>query len=303
MVENDSSYIYNFPHRITFKTYFSTTDFRYTIRDYNAKYKPLEYRPNTNGSIGISGSYKNLGAYYSFRIKESPDVETKKGQSECSDFRLVYFYQKYGFDGYIENYKGLYLTNPRFFYNLPDIYNYPQLHNMKLTTIGYNFIYTHNDNFSFRSMYFQSVRQKKSAGSLVFIYSNRFFRYINDSTIVPQKAREYMPEFTSSNKGTIWDMSVAPGYAYTVVKGLWFASGSLFTGFGEQMQIYTKNDLIYSRYKLNAAFNIKAAIGYNGDNYFAKISYDMDIHTMRIEDSRQNTMLNEFDFVVGIRIK
>jgi len=179
---NDSANaVYNFPHRITIKTYFSSSDLYYTLRDKDAKFKPVSIIPNSKSNIGISFSYKSFGLSYSKRISESPYIERKYGKTTYSNFRLNYFYKNYGFDGYIQQYKGLYYKNPQFLF--PDFSKdgiYPKLPNMSITTLGYNSTIKKNSNFSFKSIYYQSERQTRSIGSLVLMISTRLSRIKND---------------------------------------------------------------------------------------------------------------------------
>ncbi|MEI7595076.1 MAG: DUF4421 family protein [Bacteroidota bacterium] len=296
--------VYKFPHRITFKTYFSSSDLYYTIRDKDAKYKPAVIIPNSRNNLGFSLSYKSLGASYSVRIEESPYSERRFGKTKYYDFRLNYFYKIYGFDGYLQHYKGLYQKNPQSFYpNFSNTTPYPQFPNMAITTFGFNAIIKKNKCFSYKSIYYQSERQKHSVGSLVLMLNNRVSRIKNDNPYTPASAVKYMPEFSKCNKGTFLDFALAPGYVYTYVKNNYFINGSMYAGLGEQLQLYTRSNAVQLKFRPMFKYNFRATAGYNGDDFFYKISYDIDLNTIRFEDSRQNILLSGLDFTVGLRIK
>lgn len=302
--KDTSNCIYKFPHRITFKTYFSSSDLTYTLRDKDAKYKPIIILPNSRNSIGASISYKSLGISYSSRLNETPYSERRKGKTTYYDFRLNYFYKTYGFDGYLQHYNGLYLKNPRSFYpNFTNLDMNPQFPNMSITTLGYNITIKKNKCFSYKSVYYQSERQNYSTGSLILMVSNRFSRIKNDSNILPESAKKFMPKFSQCTKGTYYDFAVAPGYTYTFVKNKYFINGSMYAGIGQQYQLYTKNDIVKMGYKIIFKYNLRATAGFNDDFFFYKISYDLDLNTIRVEDSRQNISLGALDFTVGFRIK
>lgn len=298
-------YIEHFDNRFTVKAYLSEPSLFHRLRDEDARLRSVLYTPNTQTSFGFGGSYKGLGTTYSFRLSNNESDIKRFGTTKFSNWRFNYYTKKYGFDGYYQFFKGFYLNHPdRYIPNWAPSQGYPSNYSQSASLIGINLYKIFNENFSLKSAFYQSERQKKRAGSLLLMGAFRLTRMKNNQSYIPASINSYFDDFLNVRRATFIDFNILPGYGYTFIKDHFFFTPVFFAGPGIQPIVYTDDkDNKYLRLKICTKANLKASVGYNGNKFYIRLGYDFDVNSTNLEKSRGNMLIQSWELVGGLRIK
>ena len=189
--KNDSAYIEDYTHDITFRIYGSRKYTNYNIVD-TRRDKEVLYRPNDNFNVGFGANYKFLGINFGFNLPFINKDDEVYGRTHSLDLQTHIYLRKLIVDFYWQYYKGYYIApNENGLLTTAGIASEegkpllirPDLH---IRNYGIGMLYVFNDErFSYRAAYLQNDYQKKSAGSLILggeIFSTKID---GDSSLIP----------------------------------------------------------------------------------------------------------------------
>jgi hypothetical protein len=219
----DSSFYTSYSNKITARAFLSQKYTRLNYQNRRENYT-LDYRPNTNLTIGVGATYKwaTLNIAHGFNIL-NPDTE--KGKTHHVDLQFHAYGTKIQIDGFGQFYSGFFLapqgtaTTAGKYYQRPDL---------KVNEVGLSIQYIVNHKrFSFRSAFLQTDWQRRSAGSILFGFETYGGRIKADSVFVPRrliKGDLALQEIYRS----YYELGPNVGYAYTlVIREHFFVTGSL----------------------------------------------------------------------------
>ena len=166
-----------------------------------------------------------------------------------------------------------------------------------------NYIFN-NKKFSFRSAYNFAERQLRSSGSFVLFASISGFKTVGDSAILDD---EYSADFGVDSKIKeikTTTLSIGPGYTYSLIHKGFFVNATLALGPAHNWLSYktedgsTKDDIEFT-----AFFAIRVALGYNGDNFFAGMSFASQGSNATFDSIQLQSSSATFKILFGFRFR
>lgn len=242
----DSTYIGFYEQPLSVRTYFLD---KFTVLSHqqgNDAENEIKYRPNAPYGIGLGISYKNisLSGAYGFDFMR----DKKRGKTKSLDFQYHYYGQRFIYDIFFQQYKGLYTKPEEDRYEL-----YPDI---KLVQYGVYSQYVFNGNkFSYSAAFNQNQKQLKSTGSFL-LGGSVYYNYArSDSLIV----------FDGGHKLKNWQFGINAGYAYTwAINKHFFASMSASAGASLGLEYIDERKV---RVKVYPSIFPRVSIGYNHETW------------------------------------
>ena len=271
-----SHYIQTFPDFFYGKFLLSTRNLNLTLNQHGNDDVALKYKPNGNNYFGVGGYFFDLGFEASLRLPESfQDDKERFGDTEIFDFQANIYGKKLGIDIAFQNYEGFYLDNAGDHFDdwkKGDVH--PLRQDIKASNVngGVYYIFNHNK-FSFRSAFNQADRQLKSAGSVILNANIAQFSIEADSILIPAQAAAAFGSSTGFQNGDFVTIGLFPGYAHNFVfGGGFYFNFSLSVGPAVLWEDYQLDGDVLDDFQWKARGSVRAALGYNGDQFFAGAS-------------------------------
>jgi hypothetical protein len=257
-----NEYFIKYPKKLMVRVYLAQKFAPLTI---SSASKELSYNTNTKLNLGAGVSYRgftlNLSYGFKFLNKE------KGGKTTGLDLQLNLFPEKWVIDLLGSYRKGFYLdpkNNSESGLALTNYYHRPDI---QRNITGLSVFRVANANkFSYRAAITQNEQQIKSAGSLLF-GGNAYFGMIKgDSTLVPSKVSS---SFEQAGVDKVSFVSIGPGigYAYTLVSGKFFITGSAIAtadvNFSNEETAGSQNKQV----TVTPGAIYKAALGFNSSDW------------------------------------
>lgn len=278
---------------------------KYLTFGFHPKGSPREgdqYYPNRTSSISAGLYYREVGLSAGFSLPNSDSRLKNLGLTKSIDLTANSYKARYGVDLFLYSYKGFFLAKPGLFYPESRVLKpYPQRGDVRLFQIGGNYFHIMNPHrFSFQAPYMFVKKQMRSAGSILFMAGSRYTRIKGDSVIDTIQANDVVERY-SFEKGRFYTAYILPGYAYTFVADDWFVNGTLFAGPGLQVQYYTRGEKDAIRLLPTTMINLRAAAGYNGDDFFFGGQMHFELIRSLLEGTRFSTRNDIFRLIGGVR--
>jgi hypothetical protein len=301
--EQDSSYVFHYPHKLSVKTYLSFRSFSLKISDPDGFGNSIVYKPNTPMRLGVVVGYKGVRMGLSFPLPSFyPDRGYTKNFGFFINTQTSIF--SWGFDFYFLRTKGFFMANPEL--NIPnwdDSQTEPFRPDIKTINAGIATHVVFSRKFSLKAATQQTEKQLRNAGGIALDLAIKYTGLWNDSTIIPISQQPYYPDITNYQKGGFLTLSLAPGYAYTYVLKDWYSTTLAYLGAGLQTQSYKNDNKRQWAMKIQPKFKFMQIIGYNIDKYYANISFTYETNLVKINDTRFNSSYINFNIGGGMRFK
>jgi hypothetical protein len=204
---------------------------------------------------------------------------------------------------FYRDYKGFYLNNFQHYYPgwNKDSAGYPKAPGLRIVETGLNMSFTFNKKFSMNAAYSQGERQKKSAGSFMMGFSERYQWLHADTSFVPPGQGSYYPNLDKLQYGNFLTTIFYSGYGYQIVMKKFHCTPHVMAGTGIQFQSYRQTDEKHFRLNIPTYATAGIQLGYNGDHFFANTMYQTEFNTIPIKESRIRLFQNRFEVGVGTR--
>lgn len=252
----------------------------------------IVYSPNIKENTGLGLSYRGLGASGSWTGASTKLPEVTYGKTKYRDFQFNFYLRKIGIDATYQEYRSFYRDQAPVVLR-PDL---------KMTGYGVNFFYIFShDRFSFRAAFNLTERQKKSAGSFLLMASVQHLRIDSDSSLLPASVETDFGGLAGFKAGTFTMAGVSPGYAYAFVRGRWYLSPALFAGPAFQWQDYTADGGAGRGSAAGAKANLRLALGFNGEKFFAGSTFIADTSAIRRGEVSIEAATGKGVFLAGYR--
>jgi len=258
---NEYSYL-----QIKSRKYFNTVD--------------MKYKPNIIGSVGGKLTIKNFTLVYVHALLQPKEF----GKTKATN--LIFNLQRrlLGLQFFWIQYNGLYLDTLDRYGIFDDMRKqgidsaFVLRPDMKLNNIGFQTNLIANKDFSLNAAFEQTERQKKRAGSFMFLMGANYNSIGNnkgESLIIPSQELFFPRTYNLYSLKSI-SFKFAPGYGYSfVIKKYFNISATLHTGPNFQFKWFKLNNYDRTKFSpwLSFYYGAKAAIGYNGENFMFNIVY------------------------------
>jgi hypothetical protein len=260
------------------------------------------YLPAMPGVVGLSFKIKKL--YISAAIQLPPNEQLKRnyGTSKFRNINVNIFGRVVAWGLFYRDYKGFYLNNYKKYYPgwNRDSLGYPKSPGLRIVEAGINLGFNFNRNFSMNAAFSQGERQKKTAGSFLLGFSERYQRIDSDTSFVPPTQGPNYPNLDKFQYGNFFTTIISAGIGFQFVVRKFHFTPVLMAGSGVQIQNYMTDK---HRFWLNVPTyaSAKGQIGYNGDTFFANLIYTNEFNSIPIKESRIRLFYNTIEAGVGLR--
>lgn len=291
----DSTYYTAFPGKLTTRVYTSKKFTSLLIKD-KAANQNFRFDPNSTFNLGLGLTYQGLtlNLAYGFSFL---NPELGKGPSKYMDFQTRIYPRNWVVDVFFQFYKGYHLNEKGLGVSNPDLYY--QLPEMRVRKVGANVQYLFNgDQISLRAAFLQSEWQKKSAGSFLAGMEIYGGGASNAEGILPADLISPGRDFSDFR---FFQFGPNAGYVHTlVIRKHFFITGSASTSLS---LAYT--DIQYPDQKLqslgvNSNLFLRGYVGYNSEKWSINTNYvHNSVRLLGVEDfnNRFNTGNYRINFV------
>jgi len=264
----------------------------------------VQYSPNEAVDMSLLLMIKNFGIQYSGRLNSFAGDEDTYGRTDYMDLHGFGYAYNIAIDIVYQKYKGFYMDDPGS--HIPSWNSgdpYPQRRDLQVTTMGLNYFYIFSPgNFSFRAAFNQTQRQRKSAGSFIFLISPFSYKVESDSSLTPAGEDVLYGRDAGFFRGSFTTLSAAPGFFYTLVfESDFFITVGAFAGGGVQQYLYETalEDMRGNSYMYKV--NGRISTGYNTDNYYLGFSANYDYAYLKMKESAISFTIFYGELYGGIR--
>jgi len=268
----------------------------------NQSNQKLTYKPNGNYGLGFGMYVFEIGFEVTFSVAPKPSSQAIYGHSKSSDLQLNVLGKSFGLDLFTQHYGGFYLTDSN--KPVPVGTPYPERPDISVWNTGINGLYIFNKNkYSLRAAYNFSERQLHSGGSFILSGTINTFNLRADSAVYGNK---YASAFGTTGDFVKLDyttLSVAPGYAHTLVIKNFFINGSVSIGPANHWLHYESSTMEKSEITLNSFADLRLALGYNSDRFFSGVSFIAQARNLKFEQLEFTSTNTTFKMVIGYRFK
>lgn len=264
----------------------------------------VRYSPNEAVDLSILLMIKNFGMQYCGRLNSTAKDEDTYGRTDYMDVHAFGYLYNVAIDIVFQKYKGFYMDDPGSHlgsWNSGD--PYPQRRDLQVTTMGLNYYYIFSPgDFSFRAAFNQTQRQRRSAGSFIFLISPFSYKVESDSSLIPAGEDTLYGRDAGFFRGSYTTLSFAPGFFYTfIVHSDFFITVGAFAGAGVQQYMYETalEDLRGNgyMYKLNG----KISTGYAADKYYIGFAANYDYAYLKMKEAAVSFTIFYGEVYGGIR--
>jgi hypothetical protein len=296
-------YIRDFQLQKTGRIFLATRSLSFELRSRAVRQAFIQYQPSSSLVMGVGGYYRRLGLEVGFKLPASDSRLEKFGRSRILDWSTSFYGDRFGGDAFFQRYRGYVVRNG---YEVDQQWRsgnpYPRYPGLTVFNLGGNVYYVFNHNrFSYRAAFTQMEQQVKSAGSFLLMASGTIMNFANEAQafIPAQRLPNY--NLNDFRYGRFYNLALSPGYGYTFVRDQFYASLSLFMGFGLQHQKYTMGSTIDNIGRPFRKNNFRLAAGYFGDSFYGGGGLLLDNTSIRVKDLVIAANSNSFRIFAGYR--
>jgi Domain of unknown function (DUF4421) len=294
-------YIERFPDHFFIWPLIKQRTTQFEIQQINNSGNKLTYKPNNSVGLGFGLYVFEIGAEITFAVPVNAERESLFGKTKATDLQLNLLGKTWGLDLFYQNYDGFYINDPNG--TIVPGAPYPQRPDLQTRNLGINGLYSFNKNFSLRSAYNFSERQRRSAGSFILTGTLNFYNLKGDSAVY---GKNYYSQFGAATAFTKLEMntfSVSPGYTYTVVVKNFFINGALSIGPALHWMDYQVAGKDFGGSLLNGFVDLRLGIGYNGKRFFTGVNFVIQSRSAKFEGIQFVNSSNTFKLLFGYRFK
>lgn len=235
------------------------------------------YVPNFSPRIGPRIIYKKIGLRAGFALP-LPDKEVRRrGESEQKNFILSFYFRKFAFDFYYQNFKGFYVSNPltEFDFHKPD--RFSQLPDAFSRHWGLNWYYNVSaSQFSLGSAFDQSDSELQAGESWVIIPFYRYWKINLGERIIKGSDSDSLDTLPPLRAGEFNTLGGSVAYAKTWTYKKTYLSLLGGAGPALQKQSYIEKGVDQDRLTLAGKLNLNMSIGMKPKDYMLGTTFILD---------------------------
>jgi hypothetical protein len=188
--------------------------------------------------------------------------------------------------------------------SLPSDEPFIRRRDLKTKNIGGNFAWIFNpQKYSLTAVLDQTKRQEQSGGSWVAGVNFNQFSFSADEPVIPDSAQAQFGTEATLIDGEFSTISLTAGYGYNwVFNNKFYLGGLLLVGTGYQLRSYESvaNGEVEDG-GLVEKLDLRVALGYNGDRFFAGVHSNGDITSFKTGSIKIESQLLNFQLFLGTR--
>lgn len=264
----------------------------------NVDYKPENFWDINRGfevSFGYFGLYYRE-CFYSFVIWDM------KGGSEGREGKAFFFYNWFGAELFYFSENNYYLYYGEHRIELEDKYDYYEEPEIVTRKYGLNFYLIPFTDFSYAASFKQSMRQRESAGSLIFRISPYKMTIKSNRGIIPDNFRHFYDTDGSVNNITMNNLGASVGYAYNLTSDGFYLLG--YANIGMELEYIQYNmeagNKEIKKYVPFYMYGITA--GYNERDSILTLTYERELKTIELEKTELKFKTTVYQIAIGIRL-
>ncbi|MCD4736427.1 MAG: DUF4421 domain-containing protein [Bacteroidales bacterium] len=214
----DTGYIEDLSDELALRVYGVNKYNNFAIIDKGSD-SELLYAPNGRLNFGIAFNYKWLGLGVAINFPFINNDDDIYGKTERIDFQVNIFTRTLAIDGFLQYYKGFYVTNPDSYLNdWKEGMVYPQRPDIQTAALGASCLYIFNHKkYSAKAAFTHNELQKKSAGSFFLGGYFSLLAIVADSSMLPPELSGVFADESNLQNAGILSIGVAGGYSHTFV--------------------------------------------------------------------------------------
>jgi hypothetical protein len=310
----DSNYVVSYPDRLIVSLYqswrFYDLLFTQTMMPDSLGQSSMNYIARGNNSSGIGFSWDKIAFSLGRSIEATESDISRKGITKTSNLSFSVNSKRYRLEAAYRKYVGFYdQYTPRrdTAFSLDSTYH--QLSGMYAKAFRLKGFYFSNkkQRYSYGAAFNNSARQLKTAGSFLLVSNLYGFSIGSDTSIISPGAGSFYPQWENWNSFKTLGLSINGGYTFNlVIFKRFFANLTGTLGLELQNFKYSTSDGISAEdeWKFGwSAGDLRGSLGYNGEKFFAILSYIGDFSVYRLKNIELNTRLHYGSFTFGYRFR
>ena len=265
----------------------------------------INYLANANDVTGVEVDYDKFSLSFAFK-STPPDGQSKQGQTAYKSFNFSFGGNKWLVETSYKNYKGFYDDNTAA-YDTSFGPTKPFYQNHSMVTKGLKvkgFYFFNNRKFSYKSSYSCIYRQLKSAFSLFAIGNMYYNRFASDTSFIPPPVWNFYSAYYDMNRLNVLAFSGGMGASGNIIMHKKFFL-NLTLGLGIEMQNrnyhYYFSNQYARRVYISLVGDARAALGYNGKNFFITLSSMNDFVNFNDNHFKMESSFISGSFTYGYR--
>lgn len=261
------------------------------------------YLPAMPGVVGLSLKIKKVHISGAIQLPAREELKRTYGTSKFRNINMNIQGRYVQWGLFYRDYKGFYLDNYKTYYPEwnTDSLGYPQKPDLRIIEAGISLGFNFNRSFSMNAAFVQGERQKKSAGSFLLGFTERYQRIDSDTSFVPPSQEKNYPNLNRFKYGNFISTILSLGFGYQIVKGKFHVTPVFMCGSGLQIQSYAQTNRNLLWINIPTYASAKAQVGYNGDHFFTNIIYQLEFTSVPIRESRIRLVNRCFEVGMGLR--
>lgn len=300
-LKSDSNIYYTeYPKKLTLQLFTQSKTNRLAVI---SPEQNLKLYPNGTTNIGIGATYHGIGLSLGFGLPKTDKSIAKFGKTTSYDLQVSAYAKRFGFDGFIQSYKGYYNANPDDFIDWNQNY-FPLVPDLHITSIGASGFYIFNHKkFSYKAAYKHTAVQHKSAGSFVLGVYGYLDKVNSDNGIVPSEFPDSVRTSINIKGFTTLSTGISYGYIHTFI----FAKKILFNiaalpGIGFQgINLTTLDGENSISNKFAGQVQGRAALGYEHKSFYLGIIGNATLRTLYFRDYKIDLSTEQLRIFIGKR--
>jgi len=279
--------------------------YRYPSIEFNGPdkdYRRIVFRPNSNLVAGFRVNVFGINIEIARSLTRGFLNQDLYGISKASDITLNTMQRKWFGDVQFIRYNGLYFRKS--WASNPSL-TVPSREDLRIRNRSISFTRIFKpERFSYRGAYLFRERQEHSAGSPLLRFSLNSVGFEGNQPLIDQDDVIHFTALDQLTEVHYTALGIAPGYSYTWVWRDLFVNGTVLAGAAHYWARYGlagKPDRYDIQFNFISTFGMAA--GYNGDRYFAGVTYRGQGFRLKREDIRITGSQNAFVIMAGIRLQ
>jgi len=298
-----SKYVQRFPDKFFVWPVIKQRNLSFDVSQRTDNSRVLNYRPNNSFGIGLGFYLFEIAFEVITAIPLNEKNRATYGDSDVSDLQVNLLAKNFAATLFRQDYSGFYVTDPNQL--VPTDEEFIKRPDIEMINTGLTGIYIFNNRkFSLRSAYNYSERQLKSGGSFVITGTLNHVQLQSDSTILGSGYNSFFPSGGSFNQMRYSTFGLAPGYTFSLVYRSFFLNTSLAIGPAHHWISYKPvGEREQFDISVNTYADVRVALGYNSQRFFAGMSYVSQSRDISFDDIRVTSNSSVFRILAGYRFR
>ena len=258
----------------------------------------LEATPNNPLHFLVGLEYQRIGAIFRFNIPGTAADSREYGETRFFNLQLDIVADRVAGDLVFQNHEGMYIANASEFdeeiesLTLPDFY---------LRTVGMNFFFATDPDYSLAAAYRLNARQSRTISSWIVTASASQISFSSPKGPAHRIPAAGGTRFQEELSFVSYTGGVGGGAAATITVGHWFFAPLVAIGVGAQRVDFREGSETGRRWYPVPKVTTRLSLGYNGNRFFAAVLASNDRRNVRTPTVEMIQGSSRIELVLGGR--